>query len=317
MALDREPSTRASNAGTVATGAVSAASHAPLGSAQGSTSDGARRMVPQVGPLAATAMVGALWLSATVMNAGWVRIAFAVAIVAALWLLALLVERGVSARVPAGIVASLWLSVVAIALAFNAGDPGVVIDRGQTIQAAIVDQIAPPKSEDAASPDAFASTVGQTTAAADALRGAKLIHQKGGCGSAGSTIIGRKSVIAAGVEPIPVTGGGVLNYRNAGGACGEQSRIALAGIDVGVVSEGVFIDTRASAEAGSDGDSLSAEPGLSASHAGSRAAADTIRDGLSQLGAAGGTAGDNSANSPINSVDSLGNLIDPQGHAQP
>jgi hypothetical protein len=316
MALDPTP-TRPSNFAAGATGAAGSAERAQFAPPPAPANDGARSMVPQVGPLAATAMVGALWLSATVMNAGWVRIAFAVAIVAALWLLALLVERGVSARVPAAIVASLWLSVVAIALAFNAGDPGVVIGQGKAIEAAIVNKVAPSHAKDDAGPISVASAPIQSTAAADALRGASLAHQGGPCGSVGSAK-GRQAVVASGIEPIPVSGS-VLDFRGGGGACGPESRIALAGVDVGAVSEGVFVDTRASAVANGDKNPQAAQVGgsLSASHAGSRAAADTIRNGLSQLGAAGGNAGGNSANTPSNSVDSLGNAVDPQGHGQP
>lgn len=312
MPLDQPPR-RPSEFAARATGAAGSAERAQFAPQAAPPNDGTRSMVPQVGPLAATAMVGALWLSATVMNAGWVRIAFAVAIVAALWLLALLVERGVGARVPAAIVASLWLSVVAIALAFNAGDPGKVIGQGHAIEAAIVNRIAPSNTKDEGSPVTVASAPLQSTAAADALRGANLTHQ-GACGSAGSAK-GRKAVVASGIEPIPVSGS-VLDFQGRGGACGAESRIALAGVDVGVVSQGTFVEVRASTRANSNSDSQAAQAGgsLSASHAGLRAPADTIRDGLSQLGAVGGNGGGNSANSPSNSVDSLGNLIDPSGH---
>lgn len=273
------------------------------------------RIARRVGVGLVAAMVALLWLSVIVLDARWVGLGVAAAVVAALWLSGVLEKRTARARMPATMVVTLWLTVIAVGLISNGHHLAGINGRGNATDAAFAALGVVSQSPAGEVLGAFASSdnsgsgvSGDGGAAAGAVQHASLAHAAGGCNSSGAAEGGPARVLAFGIDPFPWTG---VRLDTQSGGCGV-SRIALAGVRSATARKGIQADSRTSSPVTeSPGDSSNVVPDASQS-ASQGSTSEASHSGASNRP---GNNGGGIANTVGSTVSSLGNTVNSLDHA--
>ncbi len=212
----------------------------------------------------AIVIVTALWLFVISVDEHGAGIGFAIAAAATLYLSVFVAARGARTRAPAAIVVALWLSVIAVGLISNAGDPGLSDlgdDGTEAVLPAPGGEVQAQDGPAGAALGLVASGDGGSREAGSNAPGATSLPasgQVGRCASRGRPGE-RTKVLVIGIFPLPWKGGLVVNYYPKQ-ACGPEPRIKSTGLRASSRSRG---GSPGSGSAGSQGSSLVDQGGSS------------------------------------------------------